>query len=83
MTRRLNYFLLALLLLIGAPAYWLLKDTSPYWVPAKQMDIVQLRRLAEAIPGQKPSRIEMELVAWRNMLSTLCCAAASKRSMPS
>lgn len=76
MTRRLNYFLLALLLLIGAPAYWLLKDTSPYWVPAKQMDIVQLRRLAEAIPGQKPSRIEMELVAWRRVPGDLFAAGS-------
>ncbi len=76
MTRRLNTFLLALLLMIGAPAYWLLKDTSPYGVPAKQLDIVQLRTLAKAIPGQKPSRIEMELVAWRRVPGDLFAAGS-------
>ncbi len=65
MTRRLNFVLLALLLILGAPAYWLLIDSSPHNVAAKPLSLTQLRQLAAAIPGHKPTRVDMEMVAWK------------------
>ncbi len=65
MTKRLNLFLLAILLLIGAPYYWLLLDTSPWKVPPQPVSIAQLRTLAQAMPGAKPQRVEMEMVGYR------------------
>jgi glyoxylase-like metal-dependent hydrolase (beta-lactamase superfamily II) len=65
MTRRLNIFLLVLLVLIGAPFWWLLLDTSQIGVEEKRIDIGELRALADAQLGQKPTRVNMELAAWR------------------
>lgn len=64
MTRRLNRILLALLLVIGLPVYWLFFDTSPWEVQPQPLSIAQLRQLAGTIPGQKPVKIEMEMSAW-------------------
>ncbi|MEO7384047.1 MAG: MBL fold metallo-hydrolase [Novosphingobium sp.] len=65
MTRRLNLFLLVLLLVIGVPFYWLLIDTSPWNVPAQPVAMAQLRSLAGSIPGAKPQRVGMEIVGYR------------------
>lgn len=74
MTRRLNWLLLALLLLFGAPYYWLLIDNRPGDVAAKPVTIAQLRQLAGSIPGPAPTGIEVEGVAWRRLPGTLFAA---------
>ena len=85
MTRRLNLFLLALLLLIGGPVYWLLLDSRSYDVlaanaaPAKRLDIADLRQLANAIPGQKPSAVSLELSAWKRLPGDLLAAGSGLR----
>lgn len=66
MTWRLNLFLLALLLLIGGPTWYLFIDTSPWSVPPAKLDIAGARRLIAAAPGQKPVRVEYEVVASRD-----------------
>ena len=43
MTRRLNWFLLAMLVLFGGPYYWLLIDNRPGDAAAKPVSITQLR----------------------------------------
>lgn len=74
MTRRLNWVLLALLLLVGFPYYWLLLDNRPGAAQPKPVTIEQLRSLAGSIPGQAPTRIDMHLIAYRRLPGTLFAA---------
>lgn len=67
MTRRLNLILLILILAIGGPFYWLLVDNSGDVLPAKRIDLVELRRLAISIPGEAPYAIEVERAAFRRL----------------
>ena len=74
MTRRLNWFLLALILLIGLPFYWLLLDNRPGNAQAKPVTIVQLRSLAGSVPGPAPKAVELELIAFRRLPGDLFAA---------
>lgn len=74
MTRRLNWILLALLLLIGLPSYWLLFNNRPGDAQPKPLTIEQLRTLAASIPGNAPTGVEMELEAFRRVPGTLFVA---------
>lgn len=65
MTRRLNLFLLVLLIAIGGPFWWLLLDSSQIGAAKKQIDLAELRRLADSLPGPKPTQVSMEMAAWR------------------
>jgi glyoxylase-like metal-dependent hydrolase (beta-lactamase superfamily II) len=74
MTRRLNWFLLAMLVLFGGPYYWLLIDNRPGDAAAKPVSIPQLRSLAASIPGNAPTEVEVELVTFRRLPGTLFMA---------
>jgi glyoxylase-like metal-dependent hydrolase (beta-lactamase superfamily II) len=76
MTRRFNLFLIGLIALIGLPYYWLLLDNRPGVAAAKPLTVVQLRDLAASKPGQAPSAIEVELVAYRRLPGTLFAAGS-------
>lgn len=76
MTRRLNFWLAVLALLIGIPFWYLLLDTSAPASPPRKIDMADLRRLAESMPGQKPVRIDMELAAWRLVPGDLVAAGS-------
>lgn len=79
MTRRFNWLILAVLLFIGAPYYWLLLDNRPGTTPAKPVTIGQLRSLASSVPGAAPSDVEMELVAWRRLPGNLFAAGSGMK----
>jgi len=79
MTWRFNAFLLALLLIVGGPAWWLLVDSSARDVTAQHLDIGQLRDLANAMPGQKPAGVEIEIVAWNSLPGDLLAAGSGLR----
>ena len=76
MTKRLNWFLLIVLLLFAAPYYWLLLDNRPGDMPAKPVGIEQLRSLAASIPGPAPSALEVEVVGWRRLPGDLFVAGS-------
>ncbi len=76
MTKRFNLFVLALIVLLGAPYYWLLLDNRPGDASAKPISIAQLRDLAASMPGEAPYRVEMELVAWRRLPGNLFVAGS-------
>jgi len=76
MTKRLNLVLLALFLLIGIPSYWLLIDNRPGDAEPKPVSVAQLRTLAASIPGDAPTGVEMELVAFRRLPGTLFVAGS-------
>jgi glyoxylase-like metal-dependent hydrolase (beta-lactamase superfamily II) len=74
MTRRLNWFLFGLFVLLGAPFYWLLVDNRPGDVAAKPVTMAQLRGLAAAKPGPAPTGVQVELVTYRRLPGTLFVA---------
>ena len=74
MTRRLNWFLLALIVLVGLPFYWLLLDNRPGAAQAKPVTIAQLRQLAATTPGAAPKAVELELIAFRRLPGDLFAA---------
>ncbi|MDE2437507.1 MAG: MBL fold metallo-hydrolase [Sphingomonadales bacterium] len=76
MTRRLNWTIAILLLVIGVPYYWFLLDNRPGNAIAKPVTIGQLRTLAEAKPGPHPSGVEMELVGWSDVPGDLFAAGS-------
>lgn len=76
MTRRLNWIIAIVLLLIALPYYWLLLDNRPGDARAKPVSIAQLRQLAGSLPGPRPSGVEMELVAWRRLPGNLLAAGS-------
>ncbi len=80
MTKRLNLALLILLLLIGPPFYWLLIDNHVGNRPAHPIDIALLRQMADAIPGQAPTSIAVEIVANRSVQGNILAAGSGMRS---
>ncbi|PLK26133.1 MBL fold metallo-hydrolase [Novosphingobium sp. TH158] len=76
MTRRINLLLLALLLILGGPVWYLLLDTSPWRVPPKDLRLAEARRLAEAMPGPRPERISLDIVAWKRVPGNLFAAGS-------
>lgn len=74
MTRRLNWFLFSMLVLLGGPYYWLLIDNRPGDVPAKPISIAQLRALAASQAGAAPTGVEVEMVTYRRLPGTLFIA---------
>lgn len=76
MTRRFNWFIAALIVLVGLPYYWLLLDNRADDVQPKPVTIAQLRNLAASLPGQAPSEVRMEQSAWRRLPGTLFAAGS-------
>lgn len=74
MTRRLNWLIVALIVLIGVPYYWLLLDNRPGDAQPKPVTIAELRSLAASVPGAAPSEVRIELMAWRRVPGTLFSA---------
>jgi glyoxylase-like metal-dependent hydrolase (beta-lactamase superfamily II) len=61
--RRL-FYLVVVLVLIGAPAYyWLIVESHLPTEGSYAIDMAEVRRLADALPGDKPSEIRVETVA--------------------
>ena len=82
MRRKINLTLLAMLLLIGLPYYWLLLDNRPGDAVTKPVTIAQLRSLASAMPGPAPAAVELEMPAFRHLPRNLFAAGhGMKRAM--
>ncbi|HKT86719.1 MAG TPA: hypothetical protein VJQ77_11625 [Novosphingobium sp.] len=65
MTPRLNLFLLGLVLILGVPFYWFQLAADRGGATAKPLTIGQLRDLADAVPGRKPTQVDYEEIGWR------------------
>lgn len=76
MTHRLNLILLILVVAIGGPFYWFLIDNSGDSLPAKRIDLVELRRLAASIPGEAPYAVEVERAAFRRLPGDMLVAGS-------
>lgn len=86
MTRRLNFFLLAVLVIVGFPYYWFLLDPGASLGEgrprAKPVTITQLRALAGAIPGARPTTLRVETVGRKSVSLNLMAAGAGLRHVP-
>lgn len=82
MARRINIILIALIVLVGAPYYWLLVDNRPGPVQPKPVSIEQLRNLAGAMPGAAPAAVEFELAGIRLVPRNLFAAGAGLKRTP-
>jgi len=76
MTHRLNLFLLVLALVIGAPYYWLLLDNPSTRVSPHALRLVDLRRLAESLPGARPTALAATIIAWDRTPGTFLAAGS-------
>ena len=76
MTRRFNFLLLGMLLIVGLPYYWLLLETSPGNARAHAVSIGELRSLSAANSGPLPSAVEIELVGHRLLPGNLIAAGS-------
>lgn len=65
--RRRYRLLLALLVVVAVPYYWLLVDNHEPGVPYRRFDLAELHRLAASLPGPRPERIAVQEVAWRRL----------------
>jgi glyoxylase-like metal-dependent hydrolase (beta-lactamase superfamily II) len=79
MRRKVNIALLLLIVLIGAPFYWLLLDNRPGDAAAKPITVEQLRNLAASLPGPAPSGVEVEQVAYRVLPRNLFAAGSGMK----
>ena len=79
MTQRLNLFLLAMIVILGMPVYWLTIDNPAPAVAARHLDLAHWRRLAASIPGNAPMAVEVETIATRTMPQTFLAAGSGFR----
>lgn len=79
MTRRLNLFLLAVLLATGLPFYWNFLDSSLGSAHPRPVTIGQLRALAGAIPGGAPLQVRHEMLGHREVIRDIVLAGGGLR----
>lgn len=79
MTHRLNALLLALLLVVGVPYYWLLLDNRPDHIQPMPVHMSQLRQLAASQPGALPRSVGMVIVAHRLLPGNLITAGGGMK----
>jgi len=79
MTHRLNAFLLVLAALVGLPYYWLFVGNPARSTTPHPLTIGQLRDLAGAMPGQRPSQVTMYFVAWKRVPGNLYAAGSGMK----
>lgn len=72
--------IIALLVALAVPYYFLLVERDVGDVAPRTIDLAALRRAAQVLPGQKPTAIEYEVVARRDLPGTLLVAGGGFRS---
>lgn len=81
MVRWLNLLLLLLLILVGLPAYWLLFENGTGQARPRQVDMAELRALALALPGQRPTAVRYEVPARQKTPGTYLAAGSGFRTV--
>lgn len=78
---RFSKALIVLLMVLGAGYYWLLVNDGPANAPVRAIDIVQVRKAAAALPGDKPTALEFALIATRRAPGALLAAGTGLRQI--
>lgn len=76
-----NRIALLLILIVALPYYWLLMDTGPTSVPARDIDIARLRMMADSQSGPRPIAIEYAAVQTETVPGTVLVAGGGLRSV--
>jgi glyoxylase-like metal-dependent hydrolase (beta-lactamase superfamily II) len=76
MTHRLNLLLLALVLMVAGPFYWLLLDNPSRAVAPHPLTMARLRALGDSLPGPRPTAINVRMVASDRSSGDLLAAGA-------
>ena len=80
--RRRYKLLLALVVIVMVPYYWLLLDNRPGSDPGPVIRIANLRHLAGSIAGARPEKVAIEQIGWRRVPGTLFVAGGGlKRNL--
>lgn len=72
--RRRYKVLLAFVAVIAAAFYWFLVDNRPGGAAERPIRLTELRRLADSIPGPKPTDVAIQQVGTRSLPATLFVA---------
>lgn len=72
-----------MLLVLALAYYWLLVNAGPANVPARKFDLAELRKAADAIPGQKPTAITFAAIATRYVPGAALAAGTGLRQVTS
>lgn len=84
LTRRLNIWLLSVLLIVGIPYYWFLVDAGAgpglAAARARPVTMAQLRALARAIEGPRPTELRVETIGLRMTSHNMLVAGAGLRA---
>lgn len=75
-------FIIAVLMMVLLPLYWLLFNNSPADVAPHTIDIAALRSAAQAMPGAKPVEIQYETVAGRLLPGSILTAGTGLKRQP-
>lgn len=78
---RFSKAVIVVLLLLGSAYYWLLVNAGPRSAAARTFDIAQLRKAADAMPGQKPTELEYTTVATRLVSGATLAAGTGLRKV--
>jgi len=78
---RFSRAVIVMLLLLGAAYYWLLVNAGPGGAPVRTIDLAQLRKAADAMPGQKPTSLEYTTVATRHVTGAALAAGTGLRKV--
>ncbi len=80
---RFSQAIIVLLLILGTAYYWLLVNAGPANAPLRRIDIAQLRKAADAMPGEKPTGLEYAIIATRKVPGAALAAGTGLRQITS
>ncbi|WP_372731284.1 MBL fold metallo-hydrolase [Novosphingobium sp.] len=80
---RFSKAVIILLLLLGAGYYWLLVNAGPGDAPTRTFDLAEIRKQADALPGEKPTALEYTTVATRDVPGAALAAGTGLRMVQS
>ena len=82
MTRRLNFLMLVMLVLVGLPYYWFLIQNPSRHVKPYPLTMAELRNLADTIPGPRPEGIVARNLGSRSLPGNVYAAGSGLKPLP-
>ncbi|MFM2373035.1 MAG: hypothetical protein RIS85_2757 [Pseudomonadota bacterium] len=78
---RLSKTFAVMVLVLALAYYWLLVNAGPAGVPARKVDLAQLREAANQMPGEKPTALEYVPIAGRTIPGAALAAGTGLRQI--
>lgn len=80
---RFSKAMIILLTLLGAGYYWLLVNAGPADTPPRTFDLAEIRKQANALPGEMPTALEYATIATRDVPGAALAAGTGLRMVQS